>query len=558
MSQPKTFVFKPSRLNPSPSQDTRRKINSDPGFTSEGWTQHRTPNPNYTDRTQSYGPAYNIDGVQYNDDNDLENYTYDNNAGNDTPPPGPLLQELLNAITDLKNQANLDREASRMQAEALEALERSNAAILALLQARAPGHLPYAPPGPLPHGSPGPLLHGPPGPLPHGLPGPLPYGTPGPLPHGQPGPLPHGQPGPHGTHGFLPSRPPGPGHDSGYYPRQPLVRRHESALEHVEIVKAQILNTPDTSEKITVYPSQQQQMSNISSQVCTTSSINETLSGLVDPVTVLDINGIATAHLAYTKNKLFEQINCTAVSQKQVNSANRLASEFKVDLQKPELIPAPPGFYKDPAWLQPTKILKEIALWDPTKTGIKFKSLWTKIVRYCTGKHFTEAEYQFVLGSVLSGKALDDFTAKERSKQPLYSIVNELFSLYDAMNTLDEHKYQLDNFKRLKSEPLVKAMSRAVKLINKLYPLYTDSEWQGRENDMTTAILRQIISEETRIFIDLEEGRSIRERAKLDVHDTILLADQHEKIYRIIPTEEVETTFQVVSMTPRKVQQTGL
>ena len=510
MSHPKTFVFKPSRLNPSPSQDTRRKINPDPGFTSEGWTQHLTPNPNYTDRTQSYGLAYNIDGVQYNDDNDRENSTYDNNAGNDTPPPGPLLQEFLNAFTDLKNQANLDRDASRMQAEAIEALERSNATILALLQARAPGQLPYATLGPLPHGPPGPL--------------------------------------PHGTLGFLPSRPPGPGHDSGYYPRQPLVRRHESALEYVEIVKAQI---HDTSQTKTLCPSQQHQIRNISSQVCTTSSINETLSGLVDPVTVLDINGIATAHLAYTKNKLFEQINCTAVSQKQVNSANRLASKFKVDLQKPELIPAPPGFYKDPAWLQPTKILKENALWDPTKTGIKFKSLWTKIVRYCTGKHFTEAEYQFVLGSVLSGKALDDFTAKERSKQSLYSIVNELFFLYDAVNTLDEHKYQLDNFKRLKSEPLVKAMSRACKLINKLYPLYTDSEWQGRQNNLTTAILRQIISEATRNCIDLEEGRRIRERAELDVHDAILLADQHEKIYRIIPTEEVETMFQVVSMTPR-------
>jgi hypothetical protein len=155
----------------------------------------------------------------------------------------------------------------------------------------------------------------------------------------------------------------------------------------------------------------------------------------------LDVAGVAKPILDIFQEKLYDQINSTVVTQKQVNWANNLASKFKVDLQQPDLSPAPPGFYKNPAWLDPEKILNIISFWDGPKSGIKFKSLWTKICRYGQGKHLTEDEHRFILGTVLEGDPLDDLTRMERANDPLHSIVKKLALLYNEVDTLDEHKF---------------------------------------------------------------------------------------------------------------------
>jgi hypothetical protein len=231
-------------------------------------------------------------------------------------------------------------------------------------------------------------------------------------------------------------------------------------------------------------------------------------------------------------------------------SAQQLASKFTVDLEKPDLSPAPPGFYKNPNWLDPEKFLKILKSWD-TKCGVKFKSMWTKICRYGAGKHLTEDEHRFILGHVIQGDALDDFHAMEKASKPLHYIVNQLALQHDALDTLDEHKFQLDNFKRLKSEPLSKAMNRASTIINKLAPLYSYSVWPERCNELTKGILRQIVGENTRAYLDMEDGRNIRSGLKTDIQASISIADEYEKVHRVIPTKEIETTFQVASMTPR-------
>ncbi len=135
--------------------------------------------------------------------------------------------------------------------------------------------------------------------------------------------------------------------------------------------------------------------------------------------------------------------------------------------------------------------------------------MWTKICRYGEGKHLNEDKQRFILGNVIQGDALNDFHAMEKAKEPLHYIVNQLALLHDALDTLDEHKFQINNFKCLKSEPLSKAMTRAGAIINKLAPLYSHSDWAERRNDMTKAILCQIVTDNTRAYLDMEDGREI-------------------------------------------------
>ncbi len=129
--------------------------------------------------------------------------------------------------------------------------------------------------------------------------------------------------------------------------------------------------------------------------------------------------------------------------------------------------------------------------------------MWIKICRYGQGKHLTEDEHRFILGHVIQGDALDDFHAMEKANKPLHYIVNQLALQHDALDTLDEQKFQLDNFKCLKSEPLSKAMNRASTIINKLALLYSYSVWPERSNELTKGILRQIVGDSTRAYLDM-------------------------------------------------------
>jgi hypothetical protein len=84
-----------------------------------------------------------------------------------------------------------------------------------------------------------------------------------------------------------------------------------------------------------------------------------------------------------------------------------------------------------------------------------------------------------------------------------------------------------------------------------LAPLYSYSVWPERCNELTKGILRQIVGENTRAYLDMEDGRNIRSGLKTDIQASISIADEYEKVHRVIPTKEIETTFQVASMTPR-------
>jgi hypothetical protein len=157
MSQVKTFVFGASKLTPNPTAGP--KITPD-----AEWTQHHTPNPEYTDSTEcsrSFG--------FYEDNDDDENLEENDNGilMND-----PALDALRATVERIKLQVNVDRKAACFQAEALTSIQQSNASGNSGDQCGHPRHvlhqgMPDNPaPGQQPLGAPtqGTHPHGPPAP----------------------------------------------------------------------------------------------------------------------------------------------------------------------------------------------------------------------------------------------------------------------------------------------------------------------------------------------------------------------------------------------------------
>ena len=69
---------------------------------------------------------------------------------------------------------------------------------------------------------------------------------------------------------------------------------------------------------------------------------------------------------------------------------------------------------------------------------------------------------------------------------------------------------------------------------------------------MQKAILRQVVLPTTRSHINIEEHRLIKARAVYNVDSLIKMAYEYESYHSAIPTNDIQTVYQVASMTPRK------
>jgi hypothetical protein len=113
-------------------------------------------------------------------------------------------------------------------------------------------------------------------------------------------------------------------------------------------IQAQAQATPDSNEQLRLFPFPAQHVKNISTQNKNTAAAQGNFAAIIDAVRALDVNGVASHYLDLAQDQLCEQVTQTTASQKQVVSAQQLAFKFTVDLEKTDLSPAPPGFFKNP------------------------------------------------------------------------------------------------------------------------------------------------------------------------------------------------------------------
>ena len=306
--------------------------------------------------------------------------------------------------------------------------------------------------------------------------------------------------------------------------------------------------------KFSMLPPQQQQVANLDSEI---TERQKMINMMASVIALNDEDGSEAdkkAILNQMKKQYQESVGAIHHLRKDVDSAKTLASKFETCLDMPNLDPPPPDFRRDPKDLDFLNILKYTGKFNPSSTNeAKFRHYWDKILVIGQDKYYSEADYKKILSYVLHGEALSDLKNMNHRGASLEEIVNRLATLYDQVDTIDDHKHNVDNFVRQKNETVSKAMTRAKTLIEKLAPLHSRAAWPEKCEDMGKAILKQIVNQDTRVALDMEEQKMIRAGASLSLKQMTNLAFDHEKYNKLIPTKDVATTFQVASMTPRAV-----
>jgi hypothetical protein len=91
-------------------------------------------------------------------------------------------------------------------------------------------------------------------------------------------------------------------------------------------------------------------------------------------------------------------------------------------------------------------------------------------------------------------------------------------------------------------------MHRSQVAIDRLRHLHRDVEWPEARKAMRRNILTQVITDETRKYIQMEEDETLETMGyTYDLETLISMASKYEKVHNKAPKKELPTVFQVAS-----------
>ena len=327
--------------------------------------------------------------------------------------------------------------------------------------------------------------------------------------------------------------------------------RSKSLYELGDELRTQVRAKLQFGSRLSMLPPQQQQVVNLATNLEEKQHNLSMLTSLISVTENTNVDGKNNVLLAKLRRQYLEKIEGIEVLRNEVQSAKDLSSKFEISLPMPDFT-NPGGYRFNPQCMDQKEIFRVAGKFNPeTTTEFKFSDFWRKIVKYGLDKNMSEQDYIRVLELSLYGTAMSALEARQMKGESLEEIVNGLAAQYEDINTIDDYKMQVDNFTRKKDETITRAMSRATNLIQYLSPLHSKAAWPEKSEDMGIAILKQIVNSSTRIHIDWEEQNMIRAGGSLSLRQLIKSAFDHEKYHKSIPTKDLQTTFQVASMTPR-------
>ena len=255
-------------------------------------------------------------------------------------------------------------------------------------------------------------------------------------------------------------------------------------------------------------------------------------------------------------NALKDQLQLEAVTAEQkaydklssIQKANKVVKYYKTPLQKPQLTEAPADFRKTFHRTSPREITGVTGLFDPADNKADFNHVWSKLIGYGQANYFTEQEYKDALRYILQGDAYESFQNFEQTNQSFDYILEYFGNVYARKRTLEADRQAVDKFKRFKDEPLEHCMHRSQVAIDRLKHLYREEAWPEIRIQMRKNILTQVVAEETRRYIQLEEDETLEQTGMpYDLKTLISIASRFEKVHDKIPKKDLQTIFRVAS-----------
>jgi len=231
-----------------------------------------------------------------------------------------------------------------------------------------------------------------------------------------------------------------------------------------------------------------------------------------------------------------------------LKKAQTVVNYYKSPIQKP-LIQRPPDDYRKTFHrTSPKEIMSVTGVYDPKNGNADFQHIWSKLIGYGQANYFNEQEYKDALRYILQGDAYDTFLSFEQTNQTFDYMIEYFGQVYMKKRTRDADRQAVDKFARYKDEPLEACMHRSQVAIDRLRHLHRDTEWPEARKAMRRNILTQVITEETRKYIQMEEDKTLETMGyTYDLETLISMASKYEKIHNKAPKKELPTVFQVAS-----------
>ncbi len=180
------------------------------------------------------------------------------------------------------------------------------------------------------------------------------------------------------------------------------------------------------------------------------------------------------------------------------------------------------------------------------KPNTDFSHVWSNFLGYGQANYFEEFEYMDALRYILKGDAYDTFLSFEQSSHDTLTNIIEYFGkIYTPKRSLNVHRHEVVHFVRKKDESLEIAMLRCHVAIDRLKILYLPQNWPEARKNSRRNMLTQIITEDTKRYIRMEEDDILEKHGlPIDLDALILMAHKYEIQYNKAPKTEV---FQVAS-----------
>ena len=252
---------------------------------------------------------------------------------------------------------------------------------------------------------------------------------------------------------------------------------------------------------------------------------------------------------AHNKVKSIE----TQVSSRQtlLDETNDLAKLYKTKLERPKVKLTddyPASTYK---LLEARNVLSAVKPFNPeVNKDQDFSDTWRHILSYTRSAELTEQSYIDILAMVTQGYAHNIVHDLSREGQSLDHILDFLTRLYCKKKTILDDMADLNKFKRRPNESIECAMSRAEILADKVKPFYPKECWQFSCEKILTSVLKQIISKNTRKYIEHEEMKCLHLGAILDYKAMLNMIDTYEHANQETPQQEVGITADACSGVP--------
>ncbi|MCZ2207549.1 hypothetical protein [Cylindrospermopsis raciborskii] len=234
--------------------------------------------------------------------------------------------------------------------------------------------------------------------------------------------------------------------------------------------------------------------------------------------------------------------------QSYIEQAEKVADKYRTVLRNPQYPQAPPNYQFSAQRTSPREIISVTGKFHPGDPKTDFNQVWSKLTAFGQRHYYEEEEYLTALRYVLEGEAYDAFALMTEEQHSLQYIIDYFAKVYGKKRSLLRDRKAVDDFTRHKNEPLDVCMHRSLVAIDRLQHLHSKEAWPEIRNTMRRNILTQIIADETRRHIQLEENEILEKTGlHIPIEKLINMAQKFETFHNKIPSKDVTTAFQVAS-----------